>query len=73
MALTTTNYTRKHTLNAIKTKFVVQSQSKDGDFCYNNNSDSGNGNLHHRLHIKIQQPTNNYLDFRELLLTYKIL
>ena len=38
----------------------------------NNHSDSGNGNLHHRLHIKIQ-PTNNYLDFRELLLTYKIL
>ena len=52
MALTTTNYTRKHTLNVIKTKFVVQSQPKDGDFCCNNHSDLGNENLHHRLHIK---------------------
>ena len=59
MELTTINYTGKHTLNAIKTKFAVQSQPKDGDFCCNNHSDSGNGNLHHRLHIK-NTTTNNH-------------
>ena len=59
MALTTTNYTRKQTLNATRTKFEVQSQPKDGDFCCNNHSDSGNGNLHHRLHIK-NTTTNNH-------------